>query len=117
MRILILSYYYPPHAGMGALRVGRLAAFLSQAGHEVRVVAARASADLLNDPPDSSMAEVSDTKWLDINFAPDQVSRFKNWIFGRRNPSEPVSAKEDSHARGRNGGRPTPKSTSNMARH
>ena len=108
MRILILSYYCPPHAGMGSLRVGRLAAFLSQAGHEVRVVAARTSADLLNDPLDSSMAVVSYTKWLDINFAPDQASRFKNWIFDRRNPSAPVSAKENSHAREGSGGRPTP---------
>ncbi len=105
MRILILSYYYPPHAGMGALRVGRLAAFLSQAGHEVRVVAARASA---NDPIDSSMAVVSYTKWLDINFAPNQASRFKNWIFDRYNPSAPVSAEEISHARERSEGRPTP---------
>ncbi len=38
MRILLVTYYYPPDSEVGALRPSRLARFLAQAGHEVHVL-------------------------------------------------------------------------------
>ncbi len=93
MRILILSYHFLPYAGMGATRVGRLAEFLARAGHDVRVVAARRSAEPTNQPLDPSAAVVSYTSWLDVNFVPDQASRLKNWAMGR---SRRLAAAADS---------------------
>lgn len=41
MKILLLSYYFPPSRSIGALRVGKLAKYLHRFGHEVKVIAAR----------------------------------------------------------------------------
>ncbi|HOF88480.1 MAG TPA: glycosyltransferase [Armatimonadota bacterium] len=40
MRILIVSYYFPPFNTIGAVRVGKIARYLLAMGHDVRVVAA-----------------------------------------------------------------------------
>lgn len=41
MRILIVSYYFPPYNSVGAVRPGKLAKFLSRRGHDVHVLSAR----------------------------------------------------------------------------
>lgn len=38
MRILLLSWYFPPGNTIGAVRVGKLARYLHAAGHDVRVI-------------------------------------------------------------------------------
>jgi glycosyltransferase involved in cell wall biosynthesis len=38
MRILLVSYYFPPYNSVGAVRPGKLAKFLEQQGHDVRVL-------------------------------------------------------------------------------
>jgi len=43
MKVLIISYWFPPQNIIGALRVGKLAKYLHANGHEVRVLAARTS--------------------------------------------------------------------------
>jgi glycosyltransferase involved in cell wall biosynthesis len=40
MRVLIVSYWFPPENTIGAVRVGKLAEFLERRGHDVRVLAA-----------------------------------------------------------------------------
>lgn len=40
MRILIVSYFFPPYNIIGAVRVGKLAKYLDRFGHDVRVIAA-----------------------------------------------------------------------------
>lgn len=40
MRILLISYYYPPIATSGSLRVGMTAKYLQRAGHKVQVLTA-----------------------------------------------------------------------------
>jgi len=39
MRILIVSYYFPPYNSVGAVRPGKLAEYLHEKGHEVHVIA------------------------------------------------------------------------------
>ncbi len=41
MKILLLSYYFPPFNGIGPVRIGKIAKYLSRFGHDVRVVTAR----------------------------------------------------------------------------
>ena len=41
MRILILSYYFPPFNGIGPVRVGKTAKYLSKFGHDVRIITAK----------------------------------------------------------------------------
>jgi glycosyltransferase involved in cell wall biosynthesis len=39
MRLLLISFWFPPTNSIGAVRVGKLAKYLLRAGHEVRVLA------------------------------------------------------------------------------
>jgi hypothetical protein len=39
MRVLIVSFAFPPSNVIGAIRVGKLARYLDQRGHDVRVLA------------------------------------------------------------------------------
>lgn len=41
MRILIISFFFPPYDSVAAVRTGKMAAFLSRFGHDVRVLSAR----------------------------------------------------------------------------
>ena len=40
MNVLLISYYFPPYNSVGAVRTGKLAKFLREQGHTVRVVTA-----------------------------------------------------------------------------
>lgn len=40
MRILIISYFFPPYNTIGAVRVGKTAKYLTRLGHEVKVLTA-----------------------------------------------------------------------------
>ena len=44
MRVLMLSYYYPPHAAVGATRAYLVSRHLAMRGHAVTVVAAEPQA-------------------------------------------------------------------------
>lgn len=46
MKLLLISFWFPPTNAIGAVRVGKLAKYLLQAGHEVRVLAGPAIDDL-----------------------------------------------------------------------
>ena len=64
MRILILSWYFPPSSTMGAMRVGKFAEFLIARGHDVRVITPR-------DPPHPQT--------LDMDLPPG-TARLTPWI-------------------------------------
>jgi hypothetical protein len=67
VRILIVSYYFPPYNASGAIRVGKTARYLIEFGHEVRVIAAG------NPPLQRSLRleipekQVIYTHWVNIN--------------------------------------------------
>ncbi|MDW8234482.1 MAG: glycosyltransferase [Roseiflexaceae bacterium] len=67
MRILIVSYYFPPYNIIASLRVGKTAKYLRQFGHDVRVVTARN----LPYPVDLKVEVPSDcvitTPWIDVS--------------------------------------------------
>jgi glycosyltransferase involved in cell wall biosynthesis len=67
MRILIISFVFPPHNIIGAVRVGKTAKYLWRGGHDVRVLAGK---DLDLDP--SLALEIPDenviyTRWTDVD--------------------------------------------------
>ena len=41
MKVLLISWYFPPHNDIAAIRVGKLARFLTRRGHDVRVLTTR----------------------------------------------------------------------------
>src|SRR6266567_5610011 len=67
MRILVLSWYFPPANDVAALRVGKLAEFLRDSGHDVWVITGE------RDHPDQSLSislapeRIVRTPWFDVN--------------------------------------------------
>jgi hypothetical protein len=41
LKILLLAWYFPPSNTIAAVRLGKLAKYLTRSGHEVRVLTAR----------------------------------------------------------------------------
>jgi len=67
MKILVISYYYPPFNCIGAIRVSKTTKYLKKSGHEVKVLTC--SQQLL---PDDLKVEMSSddiiyTPWININ--------------------------------------------------
>lgn len=73
MRILIISYFFPPYNTIGAVRVGKTAKWLHEMGHEIKVVSAR------NQPLQATLEleipreNVVYTNWININALPELV--------------------------------------------
>ncbi len=67
MRILLISYYFPPYNCVGAVRPAKFAKFLERQGHDVRVISARNQPFLkgLELPVDES--HVVYTPWINVN--------------------------------------------------
>jgi hypothetical protein len=45
LRVLLVSHWFPPINAIGAVRVGKFASYLHEAGHDVRVIAGRREGD------------------------------------------------------------------------
>ncbi len=77
MKLLLVSFFFPPYNAIGAVRMGKLAKSLIADGHEVRVLTAAGQAlpDTLplEIPPEWVIA----TRWWDVNQIP-------YLLFGRR---------------------------------
>lgn len=74
MKILLLSFHFPPDAPLAATRAPKLARYLLNAGHDVRVLCA-------SDPPDHAAhrlaldpGRVTRTKWTDVRAIPAEWS-------------------------------------------
>lgn len=67
MRILIVSYAFPPYNTIGAVRVGSTAAQLLEMGHDVRVISARDQVVEPNLESRFPSERVVYTPWLDVN--------------------------------------------------
>lgn len=67
MRVLVVSFVFPPHNIIGAVRIGKTAKYLWRAGHDVRVLTAR---DLDIDPSlelEIPAENVVATRWADVD--------------------------------------------------
>jgi glycosyltransferase involved in cell wall biosynthesis len=92
MKILIVSWYFPPYSTMGSLRIGKFAKFLIAQGHEVRVISARDEALEKSLPVEVPGEIVNSTNWIDVNGFPAMAQSVRVWLrslFG----SKPSDAK------------------------
>jgi glycosyltransferase involved in cell wall biosynthesis len=67
MRILIVSFFFPPTDAIGALRVGKTARYLAAFGHDVHVVTAEGLPGLHSLPVELPEARIVRTPWLDLD--------------------------------------------------
>lgn len=77
MKILIVSWYFPPSNTMGALRVGKLAGYLLSRGHDVRVLSARDVPRPQNLRQEFPEDRVVRTRWLDVNRLPRAAAQWR----------------------------------------
>jgi glycosyltransferase involved in cell wall biosynthesis len=67
MRILIISYFFPPYNAIGGVRVGKQAKFLERFGHEVRVITAADQPLQPTLPLEIAPHAVQHTRWWNVN--------------------------------------------------
>ena len=67
MRVLFISYFFPPYNAIGAVRVGKLAKFFHAFGHDVRVVTARDQPLQPTLPLEIPEERVHATSWVNVN--------------------------------------------------
>src|SRR5215204_1682864 len=67
MRILVISFAFPPYSVIGAIRVGQTAKHLMRWGHDVRVIAASPPADQRTLPVEIPSENVVYTPWSDVD--------------------------------------------------
>jgi glycosyltransferase involved in cell wall biosynthesis len=77
MRILLVSYYFPPYNTIGAVRTGKTARYLRQLGHDVRVLTAAKQPLQPTLPREIPDRDVIATSWIDVN-------RPVEWLLGGR---------------------------------
>ncbi|MGE5404441.1 MAG: glycosyltransferase [Candidatus Saccharibacteria bacterium] len=67
MKIMIISYFFPPYAIIGAVRVGKMAKYLTAFGHDVRVISAADQPLPTSLPVEIPLGQVVYTKWYNVN--------------------------------------------------
>lgn len=75
MRILLLTWFFPPTNAIGAVRTGKFARHLMQEGHDLRVVAVRNTELPTGVPLEIPSSQVIYTPWFDVNSAPRALNR------------------------------------------
>jgi len=74
MKILVVSWYFPPSNTIAAVRLGKLAKHLSQKGHELRVLTAANPPYSASLPVEIDDALIHRAMWMDITSLPTRVS-------------------------------------------
>ncbi len=67
MRILLISWYFPPGNDIGAVRVARMAEYLGDAGHDVKVLTTERCHHDASLNTSLSPENIIRTKWFDID--------------------------------------------------
>ena len=84
MKILIVSWYFPPVNTIGALRVGKFARFLIERGHDIGVVAGRYWGQPETLALGVPLERVFYAKSVDVNALPNSLQRRLKPLLSRR---------------------------------
>ena len=98
MKILIVSWYFPPCSTMGALRVGKFAKYLVSQGHDVRIVCARDQPYAMDHPVEVPADIIHYTRWRDVNWFPAAIQACRVWLTGRIGKTARAGRGSDSGA-------------------
>lgn len=89
MKILLVSWFFPPANTIGAVRLGNLTRFLLERGHDVRVVAGKDLPYAQTLDMGLPAERIRYARWADVNALPGAV---KNCLFPRRGPATASAA-------------------------
>lgn len=99
MKILIVSWYFPPVNTIGALRVGKFARFLIERGHDVGVVAGKEWGHPETLPLGVPLKRVIYAKAANVNAIPDKIAALRARF--RTASSEPAATARADNFTGR----------------
>lgn len=89
MRILLISWYFPPVNTIGAVRIGKLARFLQEAGHDIGVVAGKNWGHPESLALERPIGRIAYSGGFDINALPASLAKaFRSRL--RHHREEPV---------------------------
>ncbi len=89
MKILIVAGTFPPYAPSSASRVNKLAKFLEQQGHELRVLAPEFPDPHMSLTPEISMDKIIFTDYTSINSFPNRVKKVIKDLFSSAKSTTP----------------------------
>ena len=97
MKILIVTWYFPPYNSMGSLRCGNFARYLLSQGHDVKILSAKDQPYPKTLPIDFPDERVIRTRHIYVNAFPDHVhgwiSALKSiFVGGPKNSQESTTA-------------------------
>ncbi len=73
MKVFFVAWYFPPSNTIAAVRLGKLAKFLTKAGHDVRVLTAKGLPYAATLPVEIPEERIYRTGWTNINAFPSRV--------------------------------------------
>lgn len=83
MKILIVSWYFPPFNAIGGLRVGKLARFLAEQGHDLRIVAGNATGIPRTQKLEIAPDLVRHADWIAVNDLPKRIQSLRKRLSGQ----------------------------------
>ena len=87
MKILYITYTFPPFNAIGAVRTGKTAKYLIESGNDVKVITC-ANQSLVSDLPlEISEQHVHHTNWINVNRPVEFVLGGKKKIQGVQPPA------------------------------
>lgn len=108
MRVMLVSFVFPPHNVIGAVRVGKLAKYLTRFGHDVRVLTALDPPFPKDLPLEIPTDAVTHTPWMRVDrplrAAVSLATRVRGRTGASPNGTSSNGASNGSHARGKSRG-------------
>ena len=94
MKVLFIAWYFPPSNTIAAVRLGKLAKFLTKAAHDVRVLSPRDAPYAPTLPVEIPEDRILRTDWTDINAFPSRVKAGLTglWKSSSANQAKPPAA-------------------------
>lgn len=97
MKILIVSGFFPPYSPVSGSRVNKLAKYLEQQGHEIKVLAPERYDQINCLTPEISKEKIIYTKFRDINSFPEMVKNYFTNIFSGEVTNQNPGNKKEEH--------------------
>jgi glycosyltransferase involved in cell wall biosynthesis len=95
LKLLIVSWYFPPVNTIGAVRVGKFVRFLAERGHDVGVVAGKDWGHPETLPLGIVLDRVAYVRSIDIGAAPELLTRRVKRIFSSRSATADQDSRSD----------------------
>jgi glycosyltransferase involved in cell wall biosynthesis len=96
VKLLLVTWYFPPANTIGAVRMGKFAKYLSRRGIDFRVLTGRDWGLPETLPLEIDPALIHQARWRDLNDLPRPVRNLRDWLKRRGQPVQGVLPRSSS---------------------